>query len=188
MYIFDLLSLTELSDKKCKRCGIYEKDSIKPDDTFDEWELCASDFTKSDGKYTHYLKKEFKATFLCPECVPHRDGGGGARVLATSSAKTSSAALRLISSAILKQSEQRMELQDIVTVLPRCLRRGYRDSELPREDRDEDMNHTKELLNDTSGEAREREIMAVLGVSGSGKSTLIDALADRIARESLRLL
>ncbi|XP_031397873.1 ABC transporter G family member 20-like [Punica granatum] len=44
---------------------------------------------------------------------------------------------------------------------------------------------TKILLNDVSGEAREGEIMAVLGASGSGKSTLIDALADRIARESL---
>ncbi|GFP83721.1 ABC transporter g family member 2 [Phtheirospermum japonicum] len=43
----------------------------------------------------------------------------------------------------------------------------------------------KVLLNGISGEAREGEIMAVLGASGSGKSTLIDALADRIARESL---
>lgn len=43
----------------------------------------------------------------------------------------------------------------------------------------------KVLLDDISGEAREGEIMAVLGASGSGKSTLIDALADRIARESL---
>ncbi|XP_044506713.1 ABC transporter G family member 20-like [Mangifera indica] len=44
----------------------------------------------------------------------------------------------------------------------------------------------KILLNDISGEAREGEIMAVLGASGSGKSTLIDALADRIAKESLK--
>lgn len=44
---------------------------------------------------------------------------------------------------------------------------------------------TKVLLNDISGEAREGEIMAVLGASGSGKSTLIDALADRISKESL---
>ncbi|KAF5737134.1 ABC-2 type transporter family protein [Tripterygium wilfordii] len=44
----------------------------------------------------------------------------------------------------------------------------------------------KVLLNDISGEAREGEIMAVLGASGSGKSTLIDALADRIAKESLK--
>ncbi|KAK4339177.1 hypothetical protein RND71_040639 [Anisodus tanguticus] len=61
------------------------------------------------------------------------------------------------------------------------------------------MSHTKESLNDFSGEAREGEIMAVLialskrimavlGVSGSGKSTLIDALADRIARQSLHAL
>ncbi|MCD9637569.1 hypothetical protein HAX54_020936 [Datura stramonium] len=70
--IYDV-PLTELSNKKCKRCGVYEKDTIKPDDTFDEWELCASDFTSPHGKYIHYLNKEFKATFLCPDCVPHRD-------------------------------------------------------------------------------------------------------------------
>ncbi|XP_038903579.1 ABC transporter G family member 20-like [Benincasa hispida] len=44
----------------------------------------------------------------------------------------------------------------------------------------------KLLLNDISGEAREGEIMAVLGASGSGKSTLIDALADRIAKGKLK--
>ncbi|KAL9396888.1 hypothetical protein Peur_011141 [Populus x canadensis] len=49
-----------------------------------------------------------------------------------------------------------------------------------------DASSTKVLLNDISGEAREGEIMAVLGASGSGKSTLIDALADRIAKESLK--
>ncbi|KAH0638253.1 hypothetical protein KY290_036069 [Solanum tuberosum] len=63
--------LTELEEKKCKRCGIYEKDSfIKPDDIFDEWEFCASDFTSPDGKYIHFKEKEFNATFLCPDCVP----------------------------------------------------------------------------------------------------------------------
>lgn len=61
--------LTELRDIKCKRCGLYEKDSIKSDDIFDEWEFCASDFTRSDGKYVHFKDKEFNATFLCPECV-----------------------------------------------------------------------------------------------------------------------
>ncbi|CAL0300484.1 unnamed protein product [Lupinus luteus] len=45
---------------------------------------------------------------------------------------------------------------------------------------------TKTLLNDISGEARDGEIMAVLGASGSGKSTLIDALANRIARGKLK--
>ncbi|MQM09123.1 hypothetical protein Taro_041987 [Colocasia esculenta] len=45
---------------------------------------------------------------------------------------------------------------------------------------------TKTLLDSLSGEAKDGEIMAVLGASGSGKSTLIDALANRIRRESLR--
>ncbi|OIT21239.1 PREDICTED: ABC transporter G family member 20-like [Nicotiana attenuata] len=73
-----------------------------------------------------------------------------------------------------------------LTVLPRCLRRTSWDGKLPGESTDEDMSRTKVLLNDISGEAREGEIMAVLGSSGSGKSTLIDALADRIERESLK--
>lgn len=45
---------------------------------------------------------------------------------------------------------------------------------------------TKTLLDDISGEARDGEILAVLGASGSGKSTFIDALANRIAKGSLR--
>ncbi|KAK6228094.1 ABC transporter-like [Theobroma cacao] len=48
------------------------------------------------------------------------------------------------------------------------------------------FNKTKTLLNDISGEARDGEILAVLGASGSGKSTLIDALANRIAKGSLQ--
>ncbi|KAF5199304.1 Abc transporter g family member [Thalictrum thalictroides] len=46
--------------------------------------------------------------------------------------------------------------------------------------------NTKTLLSDISGEARDGEILAVLGASGSGKSTLIDALANRIAKGSLK--
>ncbi|KAI3851007.1 hypothetical protein MKX03_014432 [Papaver bracteatum] len=42
------------------------------------------------------------------------------------------------------------------------------------------------LLNDISGEAREGESFAILGPSGSGKTTLIDALANKISRDSLR--
>ncbi|KAF0924047.1 hypothetical protein E2562_008375 [Oryza meyeriana var. granulata] len=44
----------------------------------------------------------------------------------------------------------------------------------------------KALLDGISGEARDGELLAVMGASGSGKSTLLDALAGRIARESLR--
>ncbi|NP_001353405.1 ABC transporter G family member 9 [Solanum lycopersicum] len=48
------------------------------------------------------------------------------------------------------------------------------------------VTRTKVLLHDISGEARDGELLAVLGASGSGKSTLIDALANRIAKESLK--
>ncbi|XP_043698305.1 uncharacterized protein LOC122649022 [Telopea speciosissima] len=61
--------LTELPDKKCKRCGLYELDILKPADVFDEWEFCSSDFLDSDGTYVHSKDKEFDATFLCPQCV-----------------------------------------------------------------------------------------------------------------------
>jgi ABC-type multidrug transport system ATPase subunit/ABC-type multidrug transport system permease subunit len=44
---------------------------------------------------------------------------------------------------------------------------------------------TKTLLDGISGEACAGELLAVMGASGSGKSTLVDALAGRIARESL---
>ncbi|XP_043705401.1 ABC transporter G family member 6-like [Telopea speciosissima] len=46
--------------------------------------------------------------------------------------------------------------------------------------------NAKIILNDISGEARDGEILAVLGASGSGKSTLIDALANRMAKGSLK--
>ncbi|KAJ7972483.1 Valine-tRNA ligase [Quillaja saponaria] len=61
--------LTDFVNKKCKRCGFYEKDSFKSDDVFEEWELCPSDFTAPDGKYTRIKEKEFNATFFCPQCI-----------------------------------------------------------------------------------------------------------------------
>ncbi|XP_042512122.1 uncharacterized protein LOC122087164 isoform X2 [Macadamia integrifolia] len=61
--------LTELPDKKCKRCGLYEMDILKSADVFDEWEFCSSDFLDPDGNYVHFKDKEFNATFLCPQCV-----------------------------------------------------------------------------------------------------------------------
>ncbi|KQK22244.1 uncharacterized protein LOC100843907 [Brachypodium distachyon] len=59
--------LTELPENKCKRCGMYEEDTLLHDDVFDEWELCSSDF--KDGKYTHFKQGQFNATFLCPNCT-----------------------------------------------------------------------------------------------------------------------
>lgn len=54
---------------KCKRCGLFEKDTLKADDTFDEWELCPLEFTPSpEGLYTHFKEKEFNITLLCPNC------------------------------------------------------------------------------------------------------------------------
>ncbi|XAR50969.1 hypothetical protein NMG60_11005447 [Bertholletia excelsa] len=61
--------LTEFQNKKCKRCGFYQEGILHSSD-FDEWELCPSDFTGSDGSYSHLKDKELKATFLCSECQP----------------------------------------------------------------------------------------------------------------------
>ncbi|KAE8806101.1 hypothetical protein D1007_17781 [Hordeum vulgare] len=58
--------LTELPEKKCKRCGLYEEDMFR-NDVFDEWELCSSDF--KDGKYIHFKEGQFNATLLCPNCT-----------------------------------------------------------------------------------------------------------------------
>ncbi|CAD5192194.1 unnamed protein product [Musa acuminata subsp. malaccensis] len=58
--------LTELPGKKCKRCGLYEFDTIKSDDVFDEWDLCLDDFI--NGISIHYKAKQFNATLLCEDC------------------------------------------------------------------------------------------------------------------------
>lgn len=60
--------LTKIEGKKCKRCGLYEEDTFKSDDTFEEWELCPSDFDGPDGKYHRIKEKEFNATFSCSKC------------------------------------------------------------------------------------------------------------------------
>ncbi|KAJ0087935.1 hypothetical protein Patl1_31975 [Pistacia atlantica] len=81
--------LTDFSGQKCKRCGFYEEDMIKSDDVFDEWEFCPSDFKATKGKYVREKKKEFKATFLCPECkseassssTPHGEEGWNVGVI-----------------------------------------------------------------------------------------------------------
>ncbi|KAB2622240.1 ABC transporter G family member 20-like [Pyrus ussuriensis x Pyrus communis] len=71
-----------------------------------------------------------------------------------------------------------------MTLVPSCFKRKRKMAEI-KLGMDNNTN-TKVLLNGISGEAREGEIMAVLGASGSGKSTLIDALADRISKDSLK--
>ncbi|EFJ14192.1 hypothetical protein SELMODRAFT_271734 [Selaginella moellendorffii] len=55
--------LTSLVGVRCKRCGVYEKNEFLKDGVFDEWELCPDDFDKS-GRYFHFKKGEFNATFL----------------------------------------------------------------------------------------------------------------------------
>ncbi|XP_024399326.1 uncharacterized protein [Physcomitrium patens] len=61
--------LTRLVGKKCKRCGIFEKDTFKSDDVFDQWELCPLNFTPSpDGLYHRFKENEFNLTFTCPTC------------------------------------------------------------------------------------------------------------------------
>ncbi|KAL5210787.1 hypothetical protein ABZP36_006410 [Zizania latifolia] len=57
--------LTELPENKCKQCGLYG--GILIEDTYDDWELCSSDF--KDGKCTHFKQGQFRATFLCPNCT-----------------------------------------------------------------------------------------------------------------------
>ncbi|RLM91599.1 hypothetical protein C2845_PM08G30350 [Panicum miliaceum] len=82
-----------------------------------------------------------------------------------------------------------------LTYSVRAKQRGGRPGMLPlqrRSDRvtaaapDAHAPRTRALLDGISGEAREGEILAVMGASGSGKSTLIDALANRISRDALK--
>ncbi|KAK8651204.1 hypothetical protein V6N13_140816 [Hibiscus sabdariffa] len=61
--------LTDLNGKKCKRCGFYEKDVIRIDHVYEEWELCPSDFKAPSGKYVFFKEKQLNATFHCPECA-----------------------------------------------------------------------------------------------------------------------
>uniref|UniRef100_A0A0D9WC53 ABC transporter G family member 5 n=1 Tax=Leersia perrieri TaxID=77586 RepID=A0A0D9WC53_9ORYZ len=59
------------------------------------------------------------------------------------------------------------------------------DASPPATSSSDDTSPTKKLLDGISGEARDGELLAVMGASGSGKSTLLDALAGRICRDSL---
>ncbi|KAL6645785.1 hypothetical protein ACP70R_017393 [Stipagrostis hirtigluma subsp. patula] len=88
--------LTELPEKKCKRCGLYEEDAFRPD-VFDEWELCSSDF--KDGKYTHFKEGQFNATFLCPNCTAS-SGDSGAHERSSEVAKKTSVLVIIIVSVL----------------------------------------------------------------------------------------
>ncbi|KAM1639539.1 hypothetical protein EV1_009622 [Malus domestica] len=80
-----------------------------------------------------------------------------------------------------------VKVQRKMTLVPACFKGKPNTAEVKLRMNNNSTNaNTKVLLNGISGEAREGEIMAVLGASGSGKSTLIDALADRIAKDSLK--
>lgn len=58
-----------LVGKKCKCCGFYEKDMVKLDDVFDEWEFCLLDFSLSlEGFYFCFKENEFNFIFLCLNC------------------------------------------------------------------------------------------------------------------------
>ncbi|KAK9123670.1 hypothetical protein Sjap_013272 [Stephania japonica] len=67
-----------------------------------------------------------------------------------------------------------------------CFRRKNRLGAVDERTESNAFSDTKTLLNGISGEARDGEMLAVLGASGSGKSTLIDALANRISKDSLK--
>ncbi|RZC67879.1 hypothetical protein C5167_011573 [Papaver somniferum] len=56
--------MTEFLNKKCKRCGFYEKNIIMSDGVFDEWEFCPSDFKAPDGVYVRLKDKEVRLHFI----------------------------------------------------------------------------------------------------------------------------
>ncbi|XP_066382044.1 uncharacterized protein [Miscanthus floridulus] len=87
--------LTELPEKKCKRCGLYEEDTFKPDDVFDEWEMCSSDF--KGGKYTRFKEGQFNVTFLCPNCTASTGHGNSEPSEDLETKKTSVAAIIIVS-------------------------------------------------------------------------------------------
>ncbi|KAK3151260.1 hypothetical protein QOZ80_3AG0243690 [Eleusine coracana subsp. coracana] len=90
--------LTELPEKKCKRCGLYEEDTFIKDDVFDEWELCSSDF--KDGKYTHFKEGQFNATFLCSNCTASAGHSGAHESSAEVETKKASVAVIIIVSVL----------------------------------------------------------------------------------------
>ncbi|KAJ1297681.1 hypothetical protein BS78_01G395500 [Paspalum vaginatum] len=90
--------LTELPEKKCKRCGLFEEDAFKPDDVFDEWEMCSSDF--KDGRYTRFKEDQFNATFLCPNCTASTGDHGNREPSAELETKKASIAVIIIVSVL----------------------------------------------------------------------------------------
>eukprot|EP00897_Mesotaenium_endlicherianum_P007968 jgi/Mesen1/719/ME001096S10748 len=61
--------LTALEGKRCKRCGFFEADKLKPDDVYEEWELCPLNFSPPPAPlHVRYAPRQFNATFRCPEC------------------------------------------------------------------------------------------------------------------------
>nr|CAB3501193.1 unnamed protein product [Digitaria exilis] len=90
--------LTELPEKKCKRCGLYEEDAFKPADVFDEWEMCSSDF--KDGKYTRFKEDQFNATFLCPNCTASAGDHGNQESSSEVETKKASVAVIIVVSVL----------------------------------------------------------------------------------------
>ncbi|XP_043701003.1 uncharacterized protein LOC122651611 isoform X3 [Telopea speciosissima] len=95
--------LTELPNKKCKRCGLYEMGTLKSEDVFDEWEFCSSDFIDPIRNYVRFKDKEFNATFFCPQCAYVENGSdhaSGSNNLANTGKEMDARLIILISATV----------------------------------------------------------------------------------------